>query len=209
VNAEETSQVDDVQTAVEKAEDTTAAGDKAAAPKVRPTKDRVRSARLAGWRRRLPAILLALLTLASAALAGALFYIEYRPDHQTDASVASAAVKAASDGTIAILSYSPDTLESDFSSAKSHLTGDFLSYYDQFTRQIVLPAAKQKAVKTTASVVRAAVSDLHPDKATVLVYINQTTTSSDKPEPTLTASSVLVTIAKVKDGWLISSFDPV
>ena len=42
----------------------------------------------------------------------------------------SAAVDAARDGTVAMLSYKPDTLDQDFAAAKSHLTGDFLNYYD-------------------------------------------------------------------------------
>jgi Mce-associated membrane protein len=156
----------------------------------------------------LPA-LLALLVVASAALAGGLLYFEYRPDRATDAAAAKVAITAASEGTVAILSYSPDTFERDFSSAKSRLTGDFLSYYSQFTQEIVGPAAKQKSVKTSAVVVRAAASELHPDSAVVLVFINQSTVSADRPEPTLTSSSVLVTLTKADSKWLISSFNPV
>jgi Mce-associated membrane protein len=94
----------------------------------------------------LPAAL-ALLVVASLGLLGGLFYFLYLPDRDTDAAAAKAAISAASDGTVAVLSYSPDTLDRDFSSAKSHLTGDFLTYYNQFTEQIVGPAAKQKSVK--------------------------------------------------------------
>ena len=46
-----------------------------------------------------------------------------------------AAIDAARDGTVALLSYKPDTLNQDFAAAKSHLTGDFLNYYDQFTQR--------------------------------------------------------------------------
>lgn len=156
----------------------------------------------------LPA-LLALLFVASTALAAGLLYFQYRPDRATDAAAAKAAITAASEGTVAILSYSPDTFEHDFSSAKSRLTGDFLSYYSQFTQEIVGPAAKQKSVKTSAVVVRAAASELHPDSAVVLVFINQSTSSADRPEPALSSSSVLVTVTKAGDKWLISSFNPV
>lgn len=152
---------------------------------------------------------LALLVVASLTLLGGLFWFLYRPDRATDAAAAKAVISAASDGTVAILSYSPDTLDRDFSSAKSHLTGDFLSYYDQFTQQIVAPAAKQKAVKTNAVVLRAAISDLHPDSATVLLFVNQSTQSKDRPEPTFTSSSVTVTLTKANGKWLISSFNPV
>ncbi|MDT5276456.1 MAG: Mce-associated rane protein [Mycobacterium sp.] len=153
--------------------------------------------------------LLALLVVASTALAAGLLYFQYRPDRATDATAAKAAITAASEGTVAILSYSPDNFDRDFSSAKSRLTGDFLSYYSQFTQQIVGPAAKQKSVKTSAVVVRAAALELHPDSAVVLVFINQSTVSADRPEPTLTSSSVLVTVTKPDNKWLISAFNPV
>ncbi len=154
-------------------------------------------------------VLLALLLLASAALAGSLIYFQYRPDRATDSSAAKSAIAAASDGTVAVLSYTPDTLQRDLTVAKSHLTGDFLSYYTKFTEQIVAPAAKQKSVKANAVVVRAAVSELHPTKAVVLVFVNQSTMSADRPEPTLTSSSVLVSLTKADGRWLISSFNPV
>jgi Mce-associated membrane protein len=154
-------------------------------------------------------IALALLVVASVGLLGGLFYSLYLPDRDTDGAAAKAAISAASDGTVAVLSYSPDTLDRDFSSAKSHLTGDFLTYYNQFTQQIVAPAAKQKSVKTNAVVLRAALSEFHPDSAVVLLFVNQSTQSKERPEPTLTSSSVVVTVTKADGKWLISSFNPV
>lgn len=160
-------------------------------------------------RARLGAVLLAAVLVASAGVAAWLYFEQYRPDQETNAAAASVAVDAAKNGTVALLSYSPESLDKDFATAKSKLTGDFLSYYTQFTEQIVTPAAKQKSVKTTASVVRAAVSELNPDSAVVLVFINQTTQSADRPDASFTNSSVRVTLKKVDGAWLISSFDPV
>jgi Mce-associated membrane protein len=156
----------------------------------------------------LPAVL-ALLVVASLTLLGGLYWFSYRPDRATDAAAAKTAISAASEGTVAVLSYSPDTLDRDFSSAKSHLTGDFLTYYNQFTQQIVAPAAKQKSVKTSAVVLRAALQEFHADSAVVLLFVNQSTQSKDRPEPTLTSSSVVATLTKADGKWLISSFNPV
>jgi Mce-associated membrane protein len=153
--------------------------------------------------------LLALLVAASLALLGGAFYFYYLPDRDTDAAAAKKAISAASEGTVAILSYSPETLDHDFSTAKSHLTGDFLNYYNQFTSQIVAPAAKQRSVKTTAVVLRAALSEFHGDSATVLLFVNQSTQSKDRPEPTYTSSSVVLNMTKSDGKWLISSFNPV
>jgi Mce-associated membrane protein len=158
---------------------------------------------------RIGGILVAVALLASAGVAAWLYFDQYRPDRQTSAAAANVARDAAKTGTVAILSYSPDSLDKDFANAKSHLTGDFLSYYTQFTEQIVTPAAKQKAVKTSAAVVRAAVSEMHPDSAVVLVFINQNTTSKENPDGAFAASSVKVGLKKINDTWLISQFDPV
>ncbi len=157
------------------------------------------------------AVMLALALVAAVGLASWMYFFIYQPDRETDADAAAgaSAIQAAKDGTVAILSYAPESLDDDFAKAKSKLTGDFLSYYSQFTEQIVAPAAKQKAVKTKASVVRAAVSELHPDSAVVLVFINQTSQSADRPDASFINSAVRVTMQKVDGGWLISSFDPV
>ncbi|BBZ41493.1 twin-arginine translocation pathway signal [Mycobacterium conspicuum] len=159
-------------------------------------------------RGRTASVLMALVAMASVASAVGLFFFEYRPDRATDAAAAKTVITAATDGTVAILSYSPDTLDRDFASAKTRLTGDFLSYYSQFTQQIVAPAARKNSVKTTAVVLRAAVSELSLHSAVVLVFVNQSTVSKDRPQAAVTPSSVLVTLTKTDGNWLISSFNP-
>jgi Mce-associated membrane protein len=161
------------------------------------------------FRPRLGAILIAGLVVAAAGLAGWAYGYQYRPDQQSDDAAAQTAMRAAADGTAALLTYGSDSVNQDFASAKKHLTGDFLSYYSKFTEKVVAPAAKGKGVKTTASVVQAAVSEIHPDSAVVLLFVNQATTSKDRPEPSLTASSVVVRLAKIDGQWLIAKFDPV
>jgi Mce-associated membrane protein len=178
-------------------------------PPVKPKKRSVLRGVGGGARRHWVALALTASLIAAAALTGWMFFSVYKPDRETDTAAMQSAVRAASDGTVALLSYSPDSLDKDFAAAKSKLTGSFLSYYTQFTEQIVAPAAKQKAVKTQAAVVRAAVSEIHPDKAVVLVFINQTTQSKDRPDASFINSSVRVTLQKIDGGWLISSFDPV
>ncbi|GFG67492.1 hypothetical protein MKUB_49820 [Mycobacterium kubicae] len=164
------------------------------------------------WRKKInvrpiPLILVVLL-LISSGVAAWLYVSQYRPAKQTDPDVERAAVTAASDGTVALLSYSPDSLDKDFANAKSHLAGDFLSYYEQFTQQTVAPAAKQKSLKTSAHVMRAAVSELRANSAVVLLFVDQSTTSKDNPEPSVAASSVLVDLSLIDGKWLITKFTP-
>lgn len=185
---------------------------KSDSPKSPPTRSRaareiVRTTRFV--RRELRMAILVAVLIAATVSAASVWFTQYRQDSRVDETAARSAVDAAATGTVALLSYAPDTIDRDFASAKTYLTGDFLAYYSQFTQQIVAPAAKEKSVKTTAVVVRSAVRELRPDSAVVLVFINQTTTSADKPDPAMTASSVRVTLTRLDDQWRISSFEPV
>jgi Mce-associated membrane protein len=177
-----------------------------AADTISPLGDKV-----AEWRGRINVlpVVLVLLLLASGALTAWLYVTQYRPDEQTDAAAAKSAIDAARDGTVALLSYKPDTLNQDFAAAKSHLTGDFLNYYDQFTKQIVTPAATEKKLTTTAQVVGAAPSELQPNSAVVLLFVNQATVSEERPDPAMASSSVLVSLTKVHGTWLIAKFQPI
>lgn len=156
----------------------------------------------------LPAVL-ALLAVASVSVAGVVFFRQYLPNRATDAAVAKSVVAAASAGAVAVLSYNPDELDADFAAARSHLTGDFLTYYDQLSEEIVAPAARQKALKASAVVLRAAIEELHPDSAVVLAFANQSTTTAERPEPKISMSCIRITLEKKNGTWLISKFDPV
>lgn len=149
------------------------------------------------------------LVVASAVAAGSVYWWLFRPDQLTGTQAQQQVVAAAKEGIEAALSYSPENLDNDLATAKSHLTGQFLDYYSDFTAKVVTPAAKQKGVKTEANVARAAVSQMRPDKADVLVFVNQVTTSRDRPTPALATSTVLVTMVKSGGQWLIAEFNPV
>ena len=158
---------------------------------------------------RFVAATLVVLLLISGGVASWSYFKQYRPDQQTDPSVKRAVAASASEGTTALLSYSADSLDQDFASAKSHLAGDFLNYYVQFTQQSVGPAARERSMKTTARVTGAAVSELHPDSAVVLVFVDQTTTTKDSPQPALVISNVWVTMTRIDGKWLITKFNPI
>ena len=160
--------------------------------------------RLARWR----SIVATTLVVAAVGVAAGVYFILYRPDQRVDDAAAHRAIQAASDGAVAVLSYSYDHLNRDFDNAKSHLTGDFLTYYNKFTDNVVAPTAQQGQLTASAKVIRAAISDLHPDSAVVLVFVDQTTASTKKKDPEKTQSAVLVTLTKVNGSWLIAKFDP-
>jgi Mce-associated membrane protein len=151
--------------------------------------------------------MLTILLIAATGIAAGLYHVEYRPDRQTNGAAAHEVIRAASDGAVALLSYSPDSLSRDVDNAKSRLTSDFQAYYERFTERIVAPTAQGAQVTTTARVVRAAVAELHPNSAVVLVFISQKTASKKNPEPVTTSSAVRVTLTKANGSWLIAKFD--
>ncbi len=159
---------------------------------------------LAMWR----PILAAALVIATIAVAAGLYFFQYRPAQRIDDAATHQAVQAASDGAAAVVSYSYDKLDRDIARAKSLSTGEFLAYYSKFSQDFVAPAARKGHLIATAKVLRAAAIELHPDSAVVLVFMNQNTSSKEKPEPLTTASSVVVTLTKVNGSWLIAKLDP-
>ena len=162
-----------------------------------------------GRKRRLAVVLPLALLLASAVAAGSVYWFLYRADRLTDTASQQEVIAAAREGTEAVLSYSSENLDKSLADAKSHLTGGFLDHYSSFTDDVVRPAVTQKGVKTEANVARAAVSEMHPGQAQVLVFVNQVTTSRDRPSPALATSAVMVTMVKSGGRWLIAEFKPI
>ncbi len=62
--------------------------------------------------------MLAVFFLGSAGMGSWAYLTQLHPDLQTDSAAAAATIKAASDGSIAVLSYSPESLDKDFAAAR-------------------------------------------------------------------------------------------
>lgn len=158
------------------------------------------------WKRVVAYGVLPGLALVLALAAG---FLKWQDNSVRDGDTARAeSVQVAKDSTIALLSYKPDTVEQQLNAARDLLTGDFQQAYTSLTHDVVIPGAKQKQISAVATVPAAASVSADPNKAVVLVFVNQTVVvGSDAP--TDTASSVRVTLEKHGDRWLISKFDPV
>ena len=141
------------------------------------------------------------------ALGGAAGYLQWKDVSLSQADTAKKeSTKAATDGTIALLSYKPETVDKDLEAAKKYMTGNFLNSYTSLTRDVVIPGSKQKKISAVATVPAAAWTNATPDHAVVMLFVDQTMIIGDSA-PTSTASSVRVTLDKVEGRWLISQFD--
>jgi Mce-associated membrane protein len=136
-------------------------------------------------------------------------YLKWKDNSLRDSDRArDTSVQAAKDSTVALLSYKPDSVEQQLTAARDRLTGQFRDSYTSLTRDVVIPGAKQKQISAVATVPAAASVSAKPNRAVVLVFVNQTVIVG-QDAPTDTASAVRVTLDKVGDRWLISNFDPV
>jgi len=164
------------------------------------------SARRVRWSGAIVYVVLPALALLLASAAG---FLKWQDGSARDAATArTESVRAATDSTIALLSYKPDTVEKDLDAARSRLTGSFLNAYRSLTHDVVIPGAKQKQISAVATVPAAASTSATGNHAVVLLFVNQTVIIG-QDAPTNTASSVRVTLDKVGGRWLISQFDPV
>jgi Mce-associated membrane protein len=164
------------------------------------------SARRVRWSRAIVYVVLPALALLLASAAG---FLKWQDGSARDAATArTESVRAATDSTIALLSYKPDTVEKDLDAARGRLTGTFLGAYTSLTHDVVIPGAKQKQISAVATVPAAASTSATGNHAVVLLFVNQTVIIG-QDAPTNTASSVRVTLDKVGGRWLISQFDPV
>lgn len=158
------------------------------------------------WSRVLAYGMLPGLALLLAAAAGGL---KWQVGSLREAQLASVeSVRAATDGTITMLSYKPDTAEKDPTAAQNRLTGQFKDSYASLTHDVVIPGAKQKQISAVANVPAAASVSATANHAVVLVFVNQTVIVGTDA-PTSTTSCVRVTLDKHDGRWLISQFEPI
>lgn len=136
-------------------------------------------------------------------------YLKWRDASMRSVQEAStSAVAAATDTTVKMLSYKPDTVQKDLESASDQLAGPFRDSYNSLTHDVVIPGAQQKKISAVATVPAAALVSATPQKAVVMVFVNQTTIIGGGA-PTATASTVRVTLDKVGKRWLICDFTPI
>ncbi|WP_156738344.1 MULTISPECIES: hypothetical protein [unclassified Mycobacterium] len=168
--------------------------------------DRARGKRRIEWKRVIAFGVLPGLALLLALGAG---YLRWAGGSADDLAGARAeAVRVASDDTVALLSYKPESVDKDLGAARDRLTGEFKDAYSTLIREVVIPGAKEKRITAVVKVTAAAPVSVTADHAVVLLFANQTVTIGDGV-PTDTQPVIRVALDKVNGRWLVSHFDPV
>jgi Mce-associated membrane protein len=167
--------------------------------------DSSRRARRRALARTVAFVVLPVLAMAVAAGVGYLKYVNAVGAASEQASIQS--VQVAKDSTIAMLSYTPATVDKQLSAATDRMTGSFRQSYSTLIHDVVIPGAKDKKISAVATVPATASTSATPNHAVVLVCVDQAITMDDAA-PTQTNSVVQITLDRVDNRWLISAFDP-
>ncbi|PQM49033.1 hypothetical protein C1Y40_00735 [Mycobacterium talmoniae] len=164
------------------------------------------AARRVDWSRLVDYGVLPGLALVLALAAGLLKGLDSSARDAADTRVES--VQVARDAATAMLSYQPDTVDQDLGAAGDRLTGGFRDSFARFTRDVIIPRAKQQRVSAKAQVSAAGSVSATADRAVVVLFVDQIVTVGEAA-PTKTPSRYRVTLDQVGGRWLISAFDPI
>ncbi|MFC9245615.1 hypothetical protein ACFT7S_16805 [Streptomyces sp. NPDC057136] len=158
--------------------------------------------------------ILAVLVVAGLAATAILGFL-HREAGRTDQARAGA-LAAARKAAPVVLSYDYRHLDRDFAAARGHLTGSFRDEYGKTTKTVVAPTAKKYRGVVKATVAKppgagapAAVSvvSASPDKAVILLFMNQVTNSTQVSGPRVDLNRVRMTLVPTSQGWKVSAVD--
>lgn len=107
-----------------------------------------------------------------------------------------------------LLSYNSDTVDDDLARAPK-APADRFRTVSRIGSKTVAPQSKEQGISTKARVVDVGVLSVAADRAEVLVFVDQITTSTAQPAPASTSSRVEVTLDRVEGTWLVSAMTPV
>ena len=152
--------------------------------------------------------------LVAALVAAAVLGWQYRQGRQAE-QARGEAVAAALKAAPVVLSYDYRHLDRDFSRARALLTGHFRDQYGKTTKAVVTPTATKyhgvvKATVATPSdggAPAVSVVSTTPDRAVVLLFVNQVTQSTQVQEPRLDLNRVRMTLTRTSAGWKVSAVD--
>lgn len=121
-------------------------------------------------------------------------------------SAQQAAPAAAERAATAILSYDYTALDTDRNSAMPYMTKQYGQKYAHTFDTLVKQNAAQLKAKVVAKVLASGVSTAQPDRVNVLLYVNQTTTSTaNGGQPQVALNRVMFSMVKQGGSWLVDN----
>lgn len=111
---------------------------------------------------------------------------------------------AAERAALTILAYDYRDLEADRDAAAALMTPGYRADYLETFDGTVLEAAADVKARVSAEVGASGTALAEPDRAEVLLFVNQTTMSTANPDPQVALNRVMLTLERQGDGtWLV------
>jgi len=127
-------------------------------------------------------------------------------DHSKVDEASRSAPSAAERAASSILSYSYQSLDADEKAAERYMTPAYKKKYARTFDKLVRPNAAKVRAKVDAEVKASGVSHADPDRVNVLVYVNQTTTSTaNGGEPQQALNRVMFSMKRDTGGWKVDN----
>jgi Mce-associated membrane protein len=123
---------------------------------------------------------------------------------RTDVAAGNAALTAARTSAVTILSYDYRHLDADFAAATALTTGSLRTDYQATTSKAVAQLAAQTHAVVSAKVVAGGVVRSTSTTATVLLFVDQTTTSNRLSTAQTDQNRVELTLRRSGTHWLVS-----
>lgn len=156
-------------------------------------------------RRVVPAWLLGLLALLTAASVVAAVLLARQPSDDAVADAVRAAQAAAERAVPPVLSYDAADLEGSRSAAAAYLTASYQKERDRLFEEVIDANAPNTGTKVETSVVDSSVvRGTDDDRVQVFLLIDQATTNKAQTEPVVVRTWVTMTMEKDAGEWLVA-----
>jgi Mce-associated membrane protein len=119
------------------------------------------------------------------------------------ATASDSAAAAAERAAAAILVYDHRRLEEDRDAAAEFMTGDMAERYTKTFDSVVAPAAEQTRAQVTVEVQGSSVVRGSEEQVRVLLFVDQSTTSTANPTPKLALNRVEMVMVREDGSWWV------
>jgi Mce-associated membrane protein len=151
-------------------------------------------------------VLVALAVVVALAVTAGLLVLRARGEDRVE-EARRAAQAAGERHAVTLLSYDHRHLDRDFARAADVLTGSFADDYAETTEEVVRPTALEVKAVVTAEVVSSSVVRADENRVVLLLFVDQTTTSTRLEGPKVDLNRVRMTLSRTGGQWLVSGVD--
>ncbi|KLO26609.1 hypothetical protein ABW16_19070 [Mycolicibacter heraklionensis] len=152
-------------------------------------------------RKLLPQLVIGALTLLVVTLAACCGYLGWQNKSHRDIEAAGAAAqRVAQDYAATLTSVDSNNLDANFAAVLDGSTGEFHDMYRQSSAQLRQMLLARKATGHGV-VIDSAIKSATKDQVVVLLFVDQTVTNTDVPDPRIDRSRIVMTMQQIGGQW--------